>query len=87
MNKQLKIVATKSNELQTVIGKLQASGMTIECVGVDAFNVISDKTGAVMKRQVPASELREYARCMEYLAIQHGRDIHERFRYIRPVHN
>mgnify|MGYP000146051866 CR=1 FL=1 len=81
--------ATFSNESDAVketIGKLTNSGMLIERVGEDAYNVISNATGAVLERLVSATELTRYERCIKYVAVKHGADITQSFKYIKPVH-
>ena len=81
--------ATFSNESDAVketIGKLTNSGMLIERVGEDAYNVISNATGAVLERLVSATELTRYERCIKYVAVKHGKEITESFSYIKPVH-
>lgn len=77
----------ETDETQTIIGKLTNSGLTIERVGENLYNVVSKATGAVLERLVPAVELARYERCMDYVARQHGQDIAQRFRYTKPVHS
>lgn len=76
-----------SGAVTKLIERLTESGMLIEQVGEDAFNVISNATGAVLERLTPATELAKYVRCMDYVAEKHGREIEEGFSYIKPVHN
>lgn len=81
--------ATFSNESDAVketIGKLTNSGMLIERVGEDAYNVMSNATGAVLERLVSATELTRYERCIKYVAVKHGKEITESFSYIKPAH-
>lgn len=81
--------ATFGRETESVretIARLTDSGMLIERVGEDAYNVISNATGAVLERLVSATELTRYERCIKYVAVKHGADITQSFKYIKPVH-
>lgn len=84
----LPINSYETNATIEVRAKLNKSGMLIERVGDDAYNVISKATGAVMKRLVSATELAEYERCISYVAKLHGRNIGGgKYNYTMPVHN
>lgn len=76
----------ESDSVMTTIGKLSVSGMLIERVGENAYNVISKATGAVLERCIDAVELARYERGMDYIAKQHGREIAS-FIYEKPVHS
>jgi hypothetical protein len=77
----------ESKPVVAVIETLTKSGMLIERVGEDAYNVISNATGAVLQRLIPSDELAQYVRCMNYVAEKHGRDITESYKYVKPVHS
>ena len=76
-----------ANGTVNVIDSLTKSGMKVERVGDDAYNVISTATGAVLERLITAVGLAQYKRCIDYVAKQHGKDISERYRYTRSVHS
>ena len=69
-----------------IIEKLSVAGFTIQKVNFDTFNVISNKTGAVLERLVSMKGLTDYMRCIDYIINRHGVDI-ARFTYTTPVHN
>lgn len=82
--------ATFGRETEAVrdtISRLTDSGMLIERVGEDAYNVMSNATGAVLDRMVSAIDLARLVRCMNYVAEKHGRDITESYKYVKPVHS
>ena len=79
--------SNETDEVKTIISNLTGAGMLIERVGEDAYNVISNATGAVLERLVSTKELTRYERCVSYVAIKHGRDITESFKHIKPVHS
>lgn len=79
--------SNESDTVKTVIGKLADAGMLIERVGEDAYNVISQATGAVLERLAPATELERYERCISYVTIQHHKDITYSFKYVKPTHS
>lgn len=72
-------------ETKNIIKKLTESGMLIEQVGEDAYNVMSTATGAVLERLISASDLARYVRGMKYIAQRHDRHT-ESFKYVKPVH-
>jgi hypothetical protein len=74
------------NIVNQVIDRLTESGMLIEQVGEDAYNVISNATGAVLSRLSTGADLTQYVRCIDYIQDRHGRDT-ENFKYVKPVHS
>lgn len=82
----MKNFSKETNATKVMIRNLRNSGMLIERVGDDAYNVISTKTGAVLQRLISVVELAQYQRCIEYVAKQHGAAI-ARHLHTRPAHS
>lgn len=83
----MEIISCETDATMELIGKLTLSGMLVERVSEDAYNVISNATGAVLQHLIPSVELAQYVRCMDYVAKQHGREITESYKYVKPVHS
>ena len=84
----MEITTKETDATKAVRRKLTKSGMLVERVGEDAYNVISTATGAIMSRLVSATELAGYERCISYVAKTHGRNIGGgKYNYTMPIHN
>lgn len=76
-----------NDEIRRVVEALESAGLNVEPVkGTATFNVTSNATGAVLERLISVAQLKQFAICMDYVAIRHYREIYRSFTYIRPVH-
>lgn len=80
------IFALEAPATIAVITDLRASGLMIERVGEDAYNVISKATGAVLERLTDSRGLTRLQVCIAYTLKTKGGAI-ENFTYTKPAHN